>query len=133
MIDYEELKYNNRWLEGDRKYYTVSINILGENDINYTKVTPKFISSDDTIMSYFYSPALNNLEYYEKLSNYEKFLLKRNTTKGVNAIDIDWNGAVLSDDITIYSTTDLLNIIKNVVINSPKDLWEDNNYSPTQN
>ena len=59
--------------------------------------------------------------------------MKRNTTKGVNAIDIDWNGAVLSDDITIYSTTDLLNIIKNVVINSPKDLWEDNNYSPTQN
>ena len=82
-------------------------------------------------MSYFYSPDLSRqLSYYSKLTNYEKFLLKRITTKGVNAIDIDWNGAVIpSEENPINTTSDLLNVIKKITEYSAEDLWED--YNPT--
>lgn len=135
-----EIKYNKRTNEG--KYYIVS---LGIGDINYENITPKFISSDDNIMSYFYAEHIgDNLDdfdtsYYKKLSNYEKFQCKKRTGRGVNAIDIDWNGAVLSnnipeqDKIKINTTSDLLKIIKSTIINSPEELWEDKNYDPNQN
>ena len=124
----------------ETKYYKNHIEI---NGIEYENVTPKFISSDNLIMSYFYYqkdkidttdiPKL--VSYYSNLTNYEKFLLKRNTTKGVNAIDIDWNGAVINpDENPIYKTSDLLKVIKDIkdnVIYSAEDLWED--YVPTQN
>ena len=62
-----------------------------------------------------------------------QFLLKRNTTKGVNAIDIDWDGAVISsEEEPINTTSDLLKVIKDIkdnVIYSAEDLWED--YTPT--
>lgn len=115
-----------------KKYYSNHIVI---DDIHYTNVTPKFISSDNLIMSYFYSDNISDKtqlgSYYSKLTNYEKFLLKQNTTKGVNAIDIDWNGAVINpDENKIYTTSDLLKIIKDIkdnVIYSAEDLWEDYN------
>lgn len=126
-----KITYHGRTQFGS--YYSTHIAIDG---IHYENVNPKFISSDNTIMSYFYSPDLSlQLSYYSKLTNYEKFLLKQNTTKGVNAIDIDWNGAVINpDENKIYTTSDLLKIIKDIednIIYSAEDLWED--YNPTQN
>lgn len=117
-----------------KKYYSNHIVIDG---IHYEYVTPKFISSDNLIMSYFYSDNISDKtqlgSYYSKLTNYEKFLLKQNITKGVNAIDIDWNGAVINpDENPIYKTSDLLKIIKDIkdnIIYSVEDLWED--YNPT--
>lgn len=119
-----------------KKYYSNHIVI---DDIHYTNVTPKFISSDNVLMSYFYSDNISDKtqlgSYYSNLTNYEKFLLKRNTTKGVNAIDIDWDGAVISsEEEPINTTSDLLKVIKDIkdnVIYSAEDLWED--YVPTQN
>lgn len=121
----------------ETKYYKNHIEIGG---IEYENVTPKFISSDNLIMSYFYYPkdTLDTTDqpklvsYYLKLTNYEKFLLKQNTTKGVNAIDIDWNGAVIpSEENPINTTSDLLNVIKKITEYSAEELWED--YVPTQN
>ena len=130
------IKYHGRsepYITDYGTYYSTYMTI---DEIDYKNVTPKFISSNNTIMSYFYSPNLSRqLSYYSNLTNYEKFLLKRNTTKGVNAIDIDWDGAVISsEEEPINTTSDLLKVIKDIkdnVIYSAEDLWED--YVPTQN
>lgn len=135
-IKYKDIKYHDRsepYVTDYGTYYSTYMTIDG---IDYKNVTPKFVSSNNTIMSYFYSPDLSlQLSYYSNLTNYEKFLLKRNTTKGVNAIDIDWDGAIISDPKNpINTTSDLLKVIKDIkdnVIYSAEDLWED--YNAPQN
>lgn len=78
---------------------TASANIDG---IQYDNITPKFFANKEIFNS-------NNIdvEYYNH--NDIKYKSSTYTTPGINAIDIDWNDAVINNNKTTISTTsDLL-------------------------